>query len=84
VLIGGGGRSRDALLQMVLERLRPGGIVVVPLATLEALAAVRQALEQAGLELSISQLQAWRGTPLGDGTRLMPLNPILILRGRRS
>ena len=84
VLVGGGGSRRDSLLQEVLQRLRPGGIVVVPLATLEALAAVRQALEQAGLELSISQLQAWRGTPLGDGTRLMPLNPVLILRGRRT
>ncbi len=84
VLVGGGGSRRDALLQEVLQRLRPGGIVVVPLATLEALATVRQAIEQAGLELGISQLQAWRGTPLGDGTRLMPLNPVLILRGRRT
>jgi precorrin-6B C5,15-methyltransferase / cobalt-precorrin-6B C5,C15-methyltransferase len=84
VLVGGGGSRRDSLLQEVLQRLRPGGIVVVPLATLEALAAVRQALEQAGLEVRISQLQAWRGTPLGDGTRLMPLNPVLILRGRRT
>ena len=84
VLVGGGGRRRDSLLQEVLQRLRPGGIVVVPLATLEALATVRQALEQAGLELGISQLQAWRGSPLGDGTRLMPLNPVLILRGRRT
>jgi precorrin-6Y C5,15-methyltransferase (decarboxylating) len=84
VLVGGGGSRRDSLLQEVLQRLRPGGIVVVPLATLEALATVRQALEKAGLELGISQLQAWRGTPLGDGTRLMPLNPVLILRGRRT
>lgn len=84
VLLGGGGRSRDTLLQMVLQRLSPGGIVVVPLATLEALAAVRQAMEQSGLQVGINQLQAWRGTPLGDGTRLMPLNPVLVLRGRRS
>ena len=84
VLIGGGGRRRDALLKAVLQRLRPDGIVVVPLATLEALAPVRQAMEQAGLRVGISQLQAWRGTPLGDGTRLMPLNPVLVLRGRRT
>ena len=84
VLIGGGGRRRDALLRAVLQRLRPDGIVVVPLATLEALAPVRQAMEQAGLRVGISQLQAWRGTPLGDGTRLMPLNPVLVLRGRRT
>jgi precorrin-6Y C5,15-methyltransferase (decarboxylating) len=84
VLVGGGGSRRDALLHEVLQRLRPGGIVVVPLANLEALAAVRKALEQAGLQVGISQLQAWRGTPLGDGTRVMPLNPVLVLRGRRT
>jgi precorrin-6Y C5,15-methyltransferase (decarboxylating) len=83
VLLGGGSR-RDALLEEVLQRLRPGGVVVVPLATLEALAPVRQALEQAGLQVGISQLQAWRGSPLGDGTRLMPLNPVLVLKGRRT
>ena len=82
VLVGGG--RRDALLPEVLQRLRPGGIVVVPLATLEALSAVRQALEQAGLQVRISQLQSWRGTPLGDGTRLTPLNPVLVLMGRRT
>jgi precorrin-6Y C5,15-methyltransferase (decarboxylating) len=41
-------------------------------------------MEQAGLRVGINQLQAWRGTSLGDGTRLMPLNPVLVLRGRRT
>ncbi len=83
VLLGGGGRGRLALLQAVLPRLRPGGVVVVPLATVEALAELRPALEQAGLRVAVSQLQAWRGAPLADGTRLSPLNPVLVLRGQR-
>ena len=61
----------------------PGGVVVVPLATVEALAELRPALEQAGLRVAVSQLQAWRGAPLADGTRLSPLNPVLVLRGQR-
>jgi precorrin-6Y C5,15-methyltransferase (decarboxylating) len=84
VLIGGGGRDRRALLEAVLQRLRPAGVVVVPLATLEALAELRPLLETAGLQVAIRQLQVWRGTPLGDGTRLAPLNPVLVLSGRRS
>ena len=83
VLLGGGGRERAAVLAAVLQRLRPGGVVVIPLATLEALAELRPLLEQAGLAVSVSQLQAWRGAPLGDGTRLAPLNPVLVLSGRR-
>jgi precorrin-6Y C5,15-methyltransferase (decarboxylating) len=84
VLIGGGGRERTAVLAAVLQRLRPGGVVVIPLATLEALAELRPVLEQAGLQVSISQHQAWRGAPLADGTRLAPLNPVLVLRGQST
>ena len=83
VLIGGGGRGRAAVLVAVLERLRPAGVVVIPLATLEALAELRPLLEQAGLSVSVSQHQAWRGAPLAEGTRLAPLNPVLVLRGVR-
>ena len=84
VLIGGGGRERAAVLAAVLERLRPAGVVVIPLATVEALAELRPLLEQAGLTVSVSQHQAWRGAPLAEGTRLAPLNPVLVLRGVRQ
>lgn len=82
VLLGGGGRDRSALLSAVLQRLRPGGVVVIPLATIEALAELRPVLEAAGLAVRVSQHQSWRGAPLADGTRLAPLNPVLILQGR--
>ena len=81
VLLGGGGRERAAVLAAVLQRLRPGGVVVIPLATLEALAELRPLLEQAGCRVAVAQHQAWRGAPLADGTRLAPLNPVLVLKG---
>ena len=83
VLLGGGGRARAALLQAVLTRLRPGGVVVIPLATLEALAELRPLLETAGCRVNLSQLQSWRGQPLAGGTRLAPMNPVLILKGTK-
>ena len=84
VLLGGGGPHREALLKAVLQRLRPSGIVVIPLATLEAVATLRPLLEQSGLTVQLNQLQAWRGQPLSDGTRLAPMNPILSLKGTKS
>ncbi|AII43982.1 hypothetical protein KR100_11510 [Synechococcus sp. KORDI-100] len=81
VLLGGGGRERAELLQVVLSRLKPEGVVVVPLATLEAVAECRPLMEAAGLTVGLSQVQAWRGVPLGDGTRLNPMNPAFILKG---
>ena len=83
VLLGGGGAQRERLLQEVLTRLRSGGVVVIPLASIEALASVRPLLENAGLSVRVQQLQAWRGQPLGDGTRLAPMNPTLIVTGTK-
>ena len=83
VLLGGGGAQREHLLQEVLARLRSGGVVVIPLASVEALAGVRRLLENAGLAVRVQQLQAWRGQPLGDGTRLAPMNPTLIVTGTK-
>jgi len=83
VVIGGGGSERAAVLAAVMERLRPGGRLVIPLATIEALAELRPLLERAGFALGVSQHQAWRGAPLADGTRLAPLNPVLVLKGRK-
>ena len=65
----------------MLTRLRPAGVVLLPLATLEALAELRPLLVHSGCQISITQHQAWRGAPLADGTRLAPLNPVLVLRG---
>mgnify|MGYP000450958675 CR=1 FL=1 len=84
VVIGGGGKDRAAILQAVLQRLRPAGVVVIPLATIEALAELRPLLEQAGLAVRVGQLQAWRGAALADGTRLAPLNPVVLLRGESA
>ena len=83
VLLGGGGAQRERLLQEVLTRLRSGGVVVIPLASIEALASVRPLLENAGLAVRVQQFQAWRGQPLGDGTRLAPMNPTLIVTGTK-
>ena len=84
VLLGGGGAQRRALLEVVLDRLAADGLVVIPLATVEALAELRPALERRGFQVAVSQHQSWRGAPLADGTRLAPLNPVLVLRGRRA
>jgi precorrin-6Y C5,15-methyltransferase (decarboxylating) len=81
VVIGGGGAERAAVLAEVIGRLRPRGRVVIPLATIEALAELRPLLERAGFALGVSQHQAWRGAPLADGTRLVPLNPVMVLKG---
>ena len=81
VLIGGGG-DRQSVLEQAAARLKPGGRIVLPLATLEAFAAVQQQLGEAGLEVYSLQAQISRGCPVGGHTRLQPLNPVFIVSGR--
>ena len=83
VLLGGGGHQRQALLQAVIARMKPGGVVVIPMATLEAVAELRPLLSEAGWSVRMQQHQSWRGMPLAEGTRLSPMNPVLVLQGRK-
>ena len=81
VLLGGGGRQRAALLKAVVQKLQPHGVVVIPLVTVEAMAELRPLLETSGFTVNVTQHQAWRGLPLADGTRMSPMNPVMILKG---
>ncbi|MFL0747847.1 MAG: bifunctional cobalt-precorrin-7 (C(5))-methyltransferase/cobalt-precorrin-6B (C(15))-methyltransferase, partial [Prochlorococcus sp.] len=38
-------------------------------------------LETSGFTVNMTQHQAWRGLPLADGTRMSPMNPVMILKG---
>ena len=84
VLLGGGGRQRAQLLEAVIDRMNPGGAVVIPMANVEALAELRPLLDNASWSIQISQQQAYRGQPLADGTRLAPMNPVFILSGTKA
>ena len=72
------------MLKQAAARLKPGGRIVLPLATVEAFAAVQQQLGEAGLEVHSLQAQISRGCPVGGHTRLQPLNPVFIVGGRSS
>ena len=81
VLIGGGG-DRLQLLQEAAARLKPGGRIVIPLATLEAFGPLQHQLRQSGLVVHTLQALMSRGSEVGGNTRLQPLNPVIILTGR--
>jgi precorrin-6Y C5,15-methyltransferase (decarboxylating) len=75
--IGGGGKRLGAIVEAVMARLRPGGRIVVTLATLERLGPLLETLKQWRPELR--QIAVSHGVPLADGTRLKPANPILLV-----
>jgi precorrin-6Y C5,15-methyltransferase (decarboxylating) len=80
VFIGGGGADITAIVEAVAAR-RPRSIVV-PLAALERVGPVSQALRDAGYDTGGVQLSASRLASLpGDLTRLAATNPIVLISG---
>lgn len=79
VFVGGSGGEMDALLDEVEQRLQPGGRLVITLAMLENLHAVRQRLPDA----RVVQAQFNQGVPLQGMLRFKAQNPIFIVTWRR-
>jgi len=79
VFVGGSGKRMEPLLDVCMGRLRPGGRVVVSLATLDNLAAALAWFKGRDVPVEVTQLQVARGVPILDMTRLEALNPVTLL-----
>ncbi|HZG06016.1 MAG TPA: precorrin-6y C5,15-methyltransferase (decarboxylating) subunit CbiE [Streptomyces sp.] len=82
VFVGGGGRELEAIVSLCARRARR--TVVVTLAALDRVPAVRAALGAAGLAPDGVLLQSSRLSPLpGEVVRLAAGNPVFVLWGTR-
>jgi precorrin-6Y C5,15-methyltransferase (decarboxylating) len=82
VFVGGGGRELPAIVTACARRARR--TVVVAMAALDRVPAVREALTRAGFDCDGVLLQSSRLAPLpGDVTRLAATNPVFLLWGVR-
>jgi precorrin-6Y C5,15-methyltransferase (decarboxylating) len=82
VFVGGSGGRLDSILETCLARLRPGGRLVLNMATLEGVNAASTFLNGHRQPFDLIQVSIARGTSIGDGTRLAPLNPVFIIWAR--
>ena len=79
VFVGGGGSGIRSILEAVMERIRPGGRLVVTAALLETLNTTKETLKQGGFAVDIVQILVSRGRSMKAGTRLESLTPIWIV-----
>lgn len=76
----GGGLSRDPeILDVVCDRLAPGGRLVVHCILLDTIALVRNYLQEAGWRCEITMLQASHSAPLGKDVYLKAENAVSII-----
>lgn len=84
VFVGGGGAAVADIVDHVTAAARPGARVVVALATVERARPVADRLRGADWTCSSSLVQVSDLTPLGDGHRLAPRNPVLLVLAERA
>ncbi len=78
VFVGGSKGSMDGIIDLVIERLRSGGRLVVNAITLENTNEAYQAIRRRGLTPEVTLLQISRAEPLAQYLRYEALNPIQI------
>jgi precorrin-6Y C5,15-methyltransferase (decarboxylating) len=79
VFVGGSGGQLEAIVGTSLARMHGGGRLVINLATLEGVHTAATVLNEHGLPFELIQVSIARGTTVGGGTRLAPLNPVFIV-----
>jgi len=83
VFVGGSRGSMDEIVEVALDRLRPGGRLVVNAITLENSAEVYSAMRKRGIVPEVTLLQVSRAEPLARYLRFEALNPIQIFAAEK-
>jgi len=80
IFVGGSGGQLVAVLEAGTSRLRPGGILVMALATLEHFSSAIEWLQRHHYPWQVLQIQLARSVPVAALTRLTPLNPVHLIK----
>ena len=82
VFVGGSGGRLPEIVRHALERLRPGGRLVLALVLLENLSRALALLDELGADWDLTQIQAARSRPLLGQHRLQAENPVWLVQAR--
>lgn len=84
VFIGGSGGQLDTLLPTVINRLKPGGRIVMNCITLEHFNLGWDRLNQHELEVNVTSVQLSHNQPIGTLTRLVSDSPLFVLQAHKT
>ena len=79
VFIGGSGGELTELIKLILQRLKPGGWLVMNFVTLENLSVALDTVKALGANWDVLQLQASRSKPILHMNRMAAENPVWIV-----
>ena len=84
IFIGGSGAALEDVIDKSVDRLRAGGLMVVSAVMLATLQAAWRCLQDRDLQPEVRQIQIQRSASLAGGLRMVPLNPVWLIRGMKT
>jgi precorrin-6Y C5,15-methyltransferase (decarboxylating) len=81
VFVGGSGGRMEEILDIVSQRLKPGGRVVINIVALENLNTAVNTLKARGFVTDVTQINVARSTSVMELTRFEALNPVFVVTG---
>ncbi len=81
VFIGGSGGRMEEILNLVDQRLKPGGRIVINIVALENLSTAVNALKARGFVPEVTLVNVARSTNITKFTRFEALNPVFVITG---
>jgi precorrin-6Y C5,15-methyltransferase (decarboxylating) len=84
VFIGGSSGELDALIALIVQRLRQGGCLVMNFVTFENLATAMATLKTMDVSWDVTQMQCSRSKPILDMQRLAAENPVWIVSVQKN
>ncbi len=83
ILLGGGGKNIQEILEVAIQRLLPAGRIVGNFATMEACLSAQSFLKDRGWSVQLLQVSLARSVGIAGSTRFSPLNPVIQLIAER-
>ena len=84
VFVGGSGGELAALITLILQRLKPGGWLIMNFVTFENIAVAIETLKTSNAEWDVTQMQCSRSKPILDMQRLAAENPVWIVSAQKK
>lgn len=83
IFIGGSGGQLVDILQCCQSKLVRDGLMVMAIATLEHQQVALKWLQQSNWSTKVLHVQLARSIPIASLTRLLPLNPVMLIRAQK-
>ena len=85
IFVGGTGKDTTGIVKMCLEKLKPGGRIVVEMIQIETIFSVLSFVQEQGLNsVDITQVTISKSRKTSTGTMMLARNPVTILSATKN